>query len=141
MPFSETFSLKNSSEGAVVELEALMTKIEKGQEFVLKNIFFDSGEAILKEESLAELNVLVDYLESNEELFLEIGGHTDSDGTEEQNLALSKQRAKAVYFYLLAEGVKAGHLSYKGYGEGQALVPNDNEENKKKNRRTAFKVM
>ena len=141
LPFSETFSLKNSSEGAVVELEALMTKIEKGQEFVLKNIFFDSGEAILKEESLAELNVLVDYLESNEELFLEIGGHTDSDGTEEQNLALSKQRAKAVYFYLLAEGVKAGHLSYKGYGEGQALVPNDNEENKKKNRRTAFKVM
>lgn len=141
LPFSETFSLKNISEGAVVELEALMTKIEKGQEFVLKNIFFDSGEAILKEESLAELNVLVEYLESNEALFLEIGGHTDSEGTEEQNLALSMQRAKAVYLYLLAEGAKAGHLSYKGYGEGQALVPNDSDENKKKNRRTAFKVM
>ena len=48
-----------------------MTKIEKGQELVLKNIFFDSGESTLKQESKAELNVLAKYLEINEGLYLE----------------------------------------------------------------------
>lgn len=141
LPFSETFSLKEVSEGALVELEAQLTKIEKGQEFVLKNIFFDSGNAELKDESKAELNVLVDYLNANESLFLEIGGHTDSDGSTASNLALSEARAKAVYVFLLANGVSASRLSFKGYGEDKPIVANDSEENKEKNRRTAFKVL
>ena len=141
MPYSESFSLEDIREGKIVELIAEMTRIEVGQEFILKNIFFSSGQAVLKESSKVELAVLLDYLQENNSLKLEVGGHTDSDGTGEYNLILSDQRAKAVFDYLLEQGVSSSRLTYKGYGESQAIVPNDSEENKGTNRRTAFKVI
>ena len=93
------------------------------------------------EESKAELNLLVDFIKKDENLFLEVGGHTDSDGSMENNLLLSEKRAKAVQDYLISQGVAQSRLSYKGYGENSPLFPNDSEENKAKNRRTAFKVL
>ena len=141
LPYSASFSLEDSLEGKVLELIAEMTRIGVGQEFILKNIFFSSGQAVLKESSKVELAVLLDYLQENNSLKLEVGGHTDSDGTEEYNLILSEQRAKAVFDYLLKQGVSSSRLTYKGYGESQAIVPNDSEENKGINRRTAFKVI
>ncbi len=107
----------------------------------MENIFFDSGDAQLKEESKAELDLLVNYLKDLPDMILEIGGHTDSDGTEESNVILSEDRAKAVYAYLVSRGVNESRLRFKGYGEMQPLVPNDSESNKEKNRRTAFKVL
>jgi outer membrane protein OmpA-like peptidoglycan-associated protein len=141
LPFSENFSLDLQNSKQIVPLEALMQKMVKGKEFTLKNIFFRSGEFQLLEESKAELNLLVDFMRKDENLFLEVGGHTDSDGSMENNLVLSEERAKAVQDYLISQGVSQNRLSYKGYGENNPLLPNDSEENKAKNRRTAFKVL
>jgi outer membrane protein OmpA-like peptidoglycan-associated protein len=141
LPYSASFSLKDIKLSELVELKSPLTPIEKGAGFVLENIFFDSGDAQLKEESKAELDLLVNYLKDLPDMILEIGGHTDSDGSEESNVILSKDRAKAVYAYLVSRGVNESRLRYKGYGETQPLVPNDSESNKEKNRRTAFKVL
>jgi outer membrane protein OmpA-like peptidoglycan-associated protein len=141
LPYSASFSLKDIKLSELVELKSLLTPIEKGAGFVLENIFFDSGDAQLKEESKAELDLLVNYLKDLPDMILEIGGHTDSDGSEESNVILSEDRAKAVYAYLVSRGVNESRLRYKGYGETQPLVPNDSESNKEKNRRTAFKVL
>ncbi|MCB0627733.1 MAG: OmpA family protein, partial [Saprospiraceae bacterium] len=46
-----------------------------------------------------------------------INGHTDDVGTEADNQQLSEARAKAVYDYLIREGIEASRLSYKGFGE------------------------
>jgi outer membrane protein OmpA-like peptidoglycan-associated protein len=141
LPYSENFSLTLQNPKEILQLVALMQRIEQGKEFTLKNIFFDTGEYQLLEESKAELNLLVDFIKKDERLFLEVGGHTDSDGAIENNLVLSEKRAKAVQDYLISQGVAQNRLTFKGYGEGAPLFPNDSEANKAKNRRTAFKVL
>lgn len=141
LPFSESFSLENYDNMANFQLEAGLKEMIKGEEFVLKNIFFDPDNFDLKEASLAELKTLKLFLEENSNLFLEIGGHTDDMGTSSYNLILSEKRAKAVYEYLVSIGIPSSRLSYKGYGEGSPLLPNDSEANRAKNRRTAFKVL
>lgn len=141
LPYSATFSLAQLESSQLLELTAALKPIEQGAAFILENIFFDSGQSELEEESLAELELLVNYLKDQPSLSLEIGGHTDSDGSDQDNLVLSENRAKAVYTYLVDKGIAADRLMYKGYGESQPLVPNDSESNKEKNRRTAFKVL
>jgi outer membrane protein OmpA-like peptidoglycan-associated protein len=72
---------------------------------------------------------------------IEIGGHTDSEGSETHNNQLSQNRAKAVYDYLISNGVKAERLTYKGYGETMPISSNDTPEGRANNRRTEFKVI
>lgn len=141
LPYSENFTLAKDMESNMYKLDALMQKVAKGKEFVLKNIFFEIGKYNLEPTSKAELNTLVEFLKKNEDIFLEIGGHTDDTGNELANKTLSENRAKTVYDYLISNGVSNSRITYKGYGESQPLVPNTTEENKARNRRTAFKVL
>ena len=53
----------------------------------------------------------------------------------QNNLKLSKDRAKSVYSYLLSNGIKAERMKFDGYGSTKPISVNDSEENKAKNRR------
>jgi outer membrane protein OmpA-like peptidoglycan-associated protein len=79
-------------------------------------------------------------MENNPTLKIEIQGHTDNTGTDEKNKALSENRAKSVYQYLIDKGVSAGRLSYKGYASSKPIGPNNTESGRAKNRRTEFVV-
>jgi outer membrane protein OmpA-like peptidoglycan-associated protein len=92
-------------------------------------------------ESHTELNKVVEYMNSNPKMKIEIGGHTDNVGTKEYNKALSQNRAKSVYNYLIEKGVSADRLSYKGYDFSIPIADNDTEEGRALNRRTEFKVI
>ena len=107
----------------------------------MKNIFFETGKFDLKPESKAELNKLVAFLNLNKTIRGELSGHTDNVGDKKSNLTLSLNRAKAVYDYLVAGGIDAKRLTYKGYGDTRPKVKNDSDENRAKNRRTEFKVI
>ncbi|MGB3077596.1 MAG: OmpA family protein [Saprospiraceae bacterium] len=108
---------------------------------VLENIFFSTGSATLLPASDAELNKLYLTMRKNAGMQIEIRGHTDSEGTEEDNLRLSEARALAVYQYLLGRGIDAGMLSYKGFGESKPIATNDTAEGRKQNRRTEFYIV
>ena len=95
---------------------------------VLKNVFFDTGSADLRSESYIELNRLKLLLEENPGMKIQVNGHTDNVGSEEDNQRLSTNRAKAVYDFLVEKGIKASRLTYKGYGESQAIDTNDSPE-------------
>lgn len=70
-----------------------------------------------------------------------IKGHTDSDGSEDYNKDLSKRRAVQIKNYVVKEGeIDPLRLIPEGYGESRPLVPNDNLENKRKNRRVEFEL-
>lgn len=105
---------------------------------VLKNIFFESGKAELLENSVTELNRLKALLEDNARLKIQINGHTDNVGGDEANLTLSTDRARAVYDWLVEQGLAAERLKYKGYGENQPIADNDTEAGRRTNRRTEF---
>ncbi len=122
-------------------LDIRLSPIKQGQRIVLKNIFFDTDKFELKAESEAELQKLISFLNTNSTVKLEIGGHTDNQGTEKYNLQLSKNRAKAVYQFLLENKIPAERLSYKGYGQSKPIETNDSDEGRSKNRRTEAKII
>ncbi len=108
---------------------------------VLKNVFFETGSAELKKESLIELNSLKKLLEDNPSLKIQINGHTDSIGSDESNLTLSNNRAKAVYDFLIQNGIDEKRLKYKGFGEAEPVASNDTPEGRQENRRTEFIII
>jgi len=115
--------------------------IRVGEAVVLKNVFFDTDLYSLKDESVAELEKLTKLLRNNPAMKIEISGHTDNVGTAEHNLALSKNRAGAVYQYLVDHGIDATRLTFAGYGFSRPIDDNGTEQGRANNRRTEFKVM
>lgn len=103
-----------------------------------EKIFFNTGSAVLKEESKAELDELAKLLMAHPEVKASIEGHTDNQGNDASNLKLSKDRAKAVKDYLIAHGVDADHLSSEGYGETQPIDDNGTAEGRAHNRRVVI---
>ncbi len=105
------------------------------------NINFRSGSATLDASSDALLDTLVDVIQRCPDMRIEVGGHTDSDGSDGANLALSERRANAVITYLVAQGVPPDRLVAKGYGEAQPFLPNTSSDNMRRNRRIEFLVL
>jgi flagellar motor protein MotB len=73
-------------------------------------------------------------------LRLEIEGHTDSVGAEDYNQRLSEQRAGAVRDYLVGEGVAAGTVGARGFGESRPIASNDTAAERQQNRRVEIVV-
>jgi outer membrane protein OmpA-like peptidoglycan-associated protein len=118
-----------------------LDKIEVGVGIVLNNIFYDYDKATLRPESVAELDRLVKLMNDNPSIKVELGGHTDSDGSDSYNEKLSQARSQSVVDYLKDKGVKTERLVAAGYGEKVPVAPNDTPENKQLNRRTELKIL
>lgn len=112
-----------------------------GNPIVLKNVFFETGSAELKKESLTELNLLKKLLEDNPSLKIQINGHTDNVGSDADNVVLSEGRAKAVHGFLTQNGIGANRLKFKGFGETSPIASNETEVGRRQNRRTEFIVI
>ena len=120
-----------------IELE----KPEIGSNTILRNIFFKFDSYELMPQSFVELDRMADFIKNSVGIKFEIGGHTDNVGKDVYNQQLSEKRAKAVCDYLLAKGVNAGQLSFKGYGESVPIGDNATPEGREMNRRTELKVV
>lgn len=139
--YSENFSLTELVDKSKPFLmDVPMQPIDTGSVIELKNVFFETAKFDLKPESKAELNKLVAFLNSNKTMHGELSGHTDNVGEKKMNMTLSLNRAKAVYDYLVANGIDAKRLTYKGFGDTRPKVKNDSDANRAINRRTEFKV-
>jgi outer membrane protein OmpA-like peptidoglycan-associated protein len=88
----------------------------------------------------AVLDKVAAHLQDND-IKVEIQGHTDSDGSEEDNQELSERRAQAVKDYLVAAEIDAERLSIVGYGETMPKVENDSLAAKAENRRIELVVV
>jgi outer membrane protein OmpA-like peptidoglycan-associated protein/tetratricopeptide (TPR) repeat protein len=137
---SLNFEPKESSFNKTYEIEILLDKLEVGKSVNLQNIFFETNSYQLSNSSTIELNLLIDLLNENESLTIEIAGHTDNVGDAKLNQKLSENRAKAVYIYLIANGIAQKRLTYKGYGPTEPKATNETEEGKQQNRRTEFTI-
>jgi outer membrane protein OmpA-like peptidoglycan-associated protein len=139
--YSDHFELRGeTSQAKPVLRDVPLQPVKVGQSVVLRNIFFDTDKAVLKPESLAELRRLTELLKANPSVRIEISGHTDNVGTPEYNVILSKNRARAVYDYLVQNGIAGERLTYAGYGLTRPVDTNETEEGRANNRRTEFKV-
>jgi len=119
----------------------ILNPAKVGEKMQLSNVFYEIDSWQLKKESIAELNNLVTLLSENKNLAMEIGGFTDSTGSNEYNVALSEKRALSVVNYLIKSGISSSRLKYKGYGNTSPLGDNVTIEGRKLNRRTEAKII
>lgn len=116
---------------------------EKGvasEPVILENIFFESGSSKLLDKSMPEIHRLANLIKNND-LQLQIVGHTDNIGSKEDNLDLSRLRAEAVFKALLELGIETHKISYEGRGEEEPIADNDSEIGRAMNRRTEFYII
>ncbi|MDT8324536.1 MAG: OmpA family protein, partial [Bacteroidota bacterium] len=106
----------------------------------VNNIFFDFNKWDIKPASFFELDRLVRFLESNQDMRIVIAAHTDDVGTDAYNVDLSNKRAQSVVTYLIEHGIASQRLESIGYGESRPVAPNDSEESRALNRRVEFRI-
>jgi len=113
--------------------------IKTGVAIVLEGITFATGKADITPQSEIVLQGALETMLINENIIVEISGHTDDVGSASTNKVLSQRRADSVRFWLISKGIAPDRIIAKGYGEDFPRVPNDSEENRRINRRIEFK--
>lgn len=145
---NEPIAIEETAEAAVEpvapastgNISALSANAAAGTKITLENVLFNSGSAVLKSSSFTELNNLYTVLRSNDNMSIEVGGHTDNTGSLQANRRLSDLRAKAVKDYLVRKGILSSRITSVGYGPSQPVANNNSASGRAKNRRTEVKV-
>ena len=114
---------------------------EPAKTFTLNDVHFDFGKATLLPESFKQLEDLYDYMKWKETCKIEVAGHTDNVGQDNDNLLLSQKRAEAVKSWLVKKGIGASRIDAKGYGAMQPIADNSTDEGRQQNRRTEVKIL
>lgn len=124
----QEFESDSEEEDADYAIDFILAAINKPQ--VIENIFYDFDKATLRPESKQALDEMAQMLRDNPNVTIEMGSHTDRVGTDEYNMALSDRRAKSVVDYLIAAGIPADRMTWKGYGESvpKTVTPRINRE-------------
>ena len=119
---------------------ATVVKYEKNT--MSASALFDHDKSNLKDEGKAALHALDESIKAKGASVVDINviGHTDSDGTEEYNMALSIRRAEAVRDYMVSEGVDAAIIDVSGEGELNPIASNATKEGRAENRRVDIHV-
>ena len=111
-----------------------------GDTIVLRGVNFEFDKSRLTQNAKSILDGVSEELVANPGIQIELGGHTDSKGTDEYNQQLSEKRANTVVKYLTDKGVAGDRMTAAGYGEAQPVADNDTDEGRELNRRVELKV-
>jgi OOP family OmpA-OmpF porin len=121
-----------TAEECVADINAVLTRAK---------INFDPGSANITAEGKAPLDEIAALMKKCSDFPIEIGGHTDSQGREEMNQALSQERAQAIITALMARRVLTSNLVAKGYGEAEPIADNGTEAGREANRRIELRLL
>lgn len=119
----------------ILFLTILPSQIVFGQKVETFLVFFDNGQALLRNESTSLLDSLAGRMTYNPTDTLFLIGHTDNIGSAKYNEKLSLYRVDAVKFYLAGKGIDSKRIKYKAYGEIKPIADNDSDEGRQRNRR------
>ena len=103
-------------------------------------ILFDVDKANLKDPYKGELSQLATILNKYEDTNILLAGHTDSTGSDEYNLELSRRRAQSVANYLATQNVNSARFTTQGYGKSDPIASNDTAEGRSQNRRVEVAI-
>ncbi len=112
----------------------------EGSDIALQNVFFNTDSDELLDESLVQLNALLEVMEARADMKIELRGFTDNRGDSAHNLDLSQRRATSVLDWLVSRGVDRNRLSARGFGDAQPIADNDTQAGRARNRRVDFTI-
>ena len=111
----------------------------------MKYVDFNVGEWQIQSRVAQNIDQLIEYLNKYPDLEIRVESHTDTRGDDQENLLLSKRRAKAIFDYISSKGVDPMRVTYHGYGETRPLYDCANvdcsEAEHEANNRTIVKVV
>jgi len=117
-------NLTGISERTIV-LEQKRVEVKKNDDLFkvlnLKPIYFDYDKDNIRPDAAIELAKVVEVLMENPSIKIDVRSHTDSRGSDSYNLKLSERRARSTGQWIIAQGIDASRVSYKGYGETQLV--------------------
>ena len=131
------FDIQNSSSGQPDTLDIILSPLEVGATMILENIYFDLASYELTLNSQSELEIVAGFLVENQ-VNIQIEGHTDQSGDPQYNQVLSEQRAKAVYDFLIASGIPSDQLKFIGLGSKHPVESDPTLSDQ--NRRIEFRI-
>lgn len=118
--------------------------VRQGDELLLRmpsGITFATDQSAIQPQFQSTLNQVAQTLTEYPKTMIDVLGHTDSDGSETYNQALSERRAQSVANYLGGNGVASVRMATRGYGEMQPIASNETPDGKQQNRRVEIKIV
>lgn len=141
IPLSENIDLTGKTSYQEINQDLLLFPIKRGLTIKLNNIFFERGQSAILPESKPELERLLKIMQDHPTLVIELGGHTDNQGSSKANLDLSYDRVEKVKDYLFSQGITRNRVTTKGYGGSQPVADNSDPQTRKLNRRVEIKIL
>lgn len=131
-------------QAAEIEKDIAGARVERVGEGIkitfTSGIMFDTDKAMLKDAYKGELAELAGILKKYEDTNILLEGHTDSTGSDDYNMELSRKRAQAVADYLALQNVSSPRFTIMGYGESQPIATNDTAAGRAQNRRVEVAI-
>ncbi len=137
----ESSTIEVPDQPGIMEATLSVEMEDESNEVYELDVHFETAKSAIKPESYGVLDDLVAAMNRLKSSKIELAGHTDSDGSADANLQLSRDRAAAVRDYLTQHGIAANRIQTVGYGETKPVASNDTEPGKAKNRRTEVRVV
>lgn len=123
----------------LTELDAKNLRV--GQTIQIENLYFEADSSKIKDESFAVLTEIYEFLTSNPNVVVEIGGHTNGNPPHDYCDRLSAERARAVADFLASKGIPRTRIQFKGYGKRQPIASNSTAEGRRRNQRVEIKIL
>lgn len=145
----EAAAKAKEAERAKAEIDELLSQLsdlkakqtERGIVLTIGDVLFAFDKATLSSEAFRNVDKLADFLKKHPNRSVLIEGHTDSVGSDEYNLDLSKKRAEAVKNALVSKGVGEERITPKGYGKKYPVASNKTSDGRQLNRRVEVVVL
>jgi len=128
-------------EGEKVLTALVISDLKLGQTIKVDKLYFEADSATIQPASYAVLEEIYTFLNENNNVSIEIGGHTNSLPEDAYCDRLSTARAKNIAEYLYDKGIPESRISYKGYGKRQPIASNQTVEGRRKNQRVEIKIV
>ena len=116
----------------------LYDRLSSDGKIITYGITFDVGKSLIKPESMAEINRILQLMKDNPDIKFSVEGHTDNTGNAASNQTLSEARSKAIMDKLVELGIAADRLKAVGKGQTSPIADNSTDEGRAKNRRVEF---
>lgn len=135
-----------TADGKISNKNLRLLKLTEGGVIALEGILYDLNKTDIRPEAKKVLDYVVQVMKENPSMIIELGSHTDSQGSDDDNLKLSEGRAIVAVSYLISQGIESERVSGKGYGETQILNRCKNgikcpDKEHQVNRRTEIRVV
>lgn len=130
----------------VVTKQLRLLKLREGGTIALEGIFYDLKKSEIRPDAAKVLDYVVQVMQENPGMVIELGSHSDSRGSDDDNMKLSEARAQAAATYIVSQGIDAKRITGKGYGETQLKNKCGNgvkcpENMHQENRRTEIRIV